>query len=293
MLYDDQKANLVYDYLYQDARRVASFLSEFETHGVLSQVKSTESASSNESRKSSVSGGIKVAVIGHGEGGQDTTTSSELRDGAERTYDPILKYARNLLDFLSDQEMICRDLSSARIGQFVLASGSLGILDVKMLDIIWEIPVFREMAEKSISTGLEPSLAGLSKTQQGAARIQSHKQAKSMIDLIRKLPNTVQARMSTNDDFSIYSSLQSDGLIGSTVDILLKNGIKVPGEWSMLGILDALPDQDGEDLIDSNMISGPFGSLLNKIVPLARQFSGRPSHAFGVTPLLIFRAVVT
>lgn len=90
MAYNDQRTNLVYDYLYQDTQRVTSFLSEFETHGVLSQVKSTESAGSTESVKTSISGGVKVAIVGHGEGGQDTTTSSELKDGAERTYDPVL-----------------------------------------------------------------------------------------------------------------------------------------------------------------------------------------------------------
>ena len=130
---EGQKSNSVYDFLYHDARRIASFLAQFETYGVLQQVKATEVAARTESAKHGLTTGLSVAIARAGTA-QDVTTGSEERDSAERTYDPLWTNARTLLNYLADREMIVRDLSQAQIGQFVLVTGNLAAFDLGIFE---------------------------------------------------------------------------------------------------------------------------------------------------------------
>jgi hypothetical protein len=120
-----QKNNSVFDFLYRDSRRIASFIAQFETHGVLQQVKATEAVGRTGSSKTTASGGVDLVTVMGGGVAIDDTVTDEEHDAAERTYDPLWTNARRFLNFLTDREMIMRDLSKARIGQFVLASGGV------------------------------------------------------------------------------------------------------------------------------------------------------------------------
>ena len=74
-------------------------------------------------------------------------------------------------------------------------------------------------------------------------------------------------------------------------DLLLKHGVAVRGEWSLLGILDATPDSEvtaeGQSLGSESNVA----TLLRALAPIARQMLGRPPGHYGVTPLLIFREI--
>ncbi len=61
-------------------------------------------------------------------------------EASERIYDPLWTNARVLLDYLAERDMIQRDIWEARMGQFVLAKGSIVVLDLGMLKNVWVKP---------------------------------------------------------------------------------------------------------------------------------------------------------
>lgn len=82
----------------------------------------------------------------------------------------------------------------------------------------------------------------------------------------------------------------------------MKHGVSAPGEWNILGIVDALPSigNDVESAVDAyanaqSDLEGDFGSpeslalhgfsaLIDGVVPFARRLLGRKDHHYGATP---------
>jgi hypothetical protein len=77
-------------------------------------------------------------------------------------------------------------------------------------------------------------------------------------------------------------------------DIVLKHGNRIPGEWAILGVLDALPDHQGSEPEDPDfgVVEEMAAKMVGVVAPVTRTVLGRPSSHFGVTPLLIFREIV-
>jgi hypothetical protein len=210
-----RRSNSVFDFLYHDARRIGSFLAEFETYGVLQRVTATETASRTESEKSGLTTGLNVA-IGKAGTAKEVITGSEARDSAERTYDPLWINARTFLDFLTERQMIIRDLSQARIGQFVLASGSLAIFDLGILKETWKLPAVKDIVLKGAAT-TDTSQCALSGNRKERARAKHAKknadsEASAMaFELLKIMPHAIQATI-RGKDWTMWSSLREDSL---------------------------------------------------------------------------------
>jgi hypothetical protein len=75
-------------------------------------------------------------------------------------------------------------------------------------------------------------------------------------------------------------------------DIALKHGVNLPGTWYALGILDALPSHletshsKSDTVKDLQSFYRTFAELVHKLV-------GRPIDAYGITPIILFRAIAT
>lgn len=278
----DQPSGSVYDFLYHDARRVGSFLAQFETYGVPSQVKATESTGRSGVVKTAVQVGFKV--LAKAEGALEVTSGDDERDTAERTYDPLWTNARMLLDYLAEHGLVQQDVFMARLGQFVLAKGTLIVLDAAMLKAAWG----KSSVKKIV-----------------AASAPSQKNAKAdmdlILDLLPILPHSIQANL-VGAGYTVWCGLANESLVGSSSDVVLKHGAYVQGEWHLLGILDALPDSKDEPVpgeeppqhIDDVVAAHAgtmVGGLAAKLAPVVRELLGRPRTAYGMTPLLIFREV--
>jgi hypothetical protein len=99
----DPENSSVYDFLYHDARRIAAFLAQFETYGVLQGVKSHESVGRSSATKATANAGIDFANLARGGMAVDGTVTDDERDAAERTYDPLWRNATALLDYLGSR----------------------------------------------------------------------------------------------------------------------------------------------------------------------------------------------
>lgn len=287
----------VFDFLYHDARRVGSFLAQFETYGVPSGVTATESAGRSTLTKTTAGAGLKVPALAKAEGALEVTSSDDERDMAERTYDPLWTNARALLDYLAARDLINRDLLTARLGQFVLASGTLIVLDVAMLKAAWEKPMVRRF----VTQGARANVQGSAKGQSKSSRNGKQSDADLFLELLPVFPHSLQAHV-VGADYSAWCSLAEASLVGMSSDVVLKHGSLVPGEWHVLGILDAVPDPDNDPGVSAGSLGHrdaavvtaagtAVGSLVAQLAPMARQFLGRPYTSYGLTPLLIFREV--
>ena len=69
---------------------------------------------------------------------------------SERLYDPLWTNARALLDYLEGGGLINRDIATARIGQFVIASGDLSVLNAAGMAKTWVSTSLRDILLKTV-----------------------------------------------------------------------------------------------------------------------------------------------
>lgn len=296
----------VYDFLYHDARRIGSFLSQFDDSGHLQQVRQTESVGKSRSLKVGAKGGLAVPKVLSGLSGEtsfERNTSSEGKESAERVYDPLWSNALLLLDYLHERGLVQRDLPNARIGQFVIATGNLAILDLAILKDVWAMPFVKKLMQQGAANRGSPNRHSR-RVERGKADASSTAVGiEGMLGLLGHLPHAVQARVFGNE-VSAWCGLREDCLVVSSSDLLLKHGLVLSGTWSVLGILDATPSEIAADIsVESfqtqlnsavhptGLEDTPIGAVMVGMASVARQLLGRPTNAFGLTPLLIFRSV--
>lgn len=305
---DAAQQDSVYDFLYHDARRIASFLGQLDPSGHITTIKQTAAISKQEGEDGNVQTSLNLLKLAGINSGYTIKAASTAGESSERNYDPIWANALSFLDYLSERNLIVREISNARIGQFLLITGKMMLTDIGMLKTAWEIPGLKKL----IQQGAEESINN-SQTEQNTNRQQRRSQEKTlrdnkknqeeqfdlMIKLIQIMPHSLQARMFTDKNL-YWCSLSDDSAVGRASDIILKYGSMLSGEWSVLGVLDALPYDPDHRLEGTNqplneflaeLTGAPVAQLSAMLGPIAQQLLGRPSNYYGLTPLLIFREI--
>lgn len=284
---DHPERDSVYDFLYHDAHRIGSFLGQFDQHGHLKGLQT--SADTGRSRASKTVGGGtgSIPLIASGTASHEQAEAQHWDRGAQRTYDPLWANARAFLDYLAGADLIERDAAKAAIGQFVLISGQVFVLDTAILKSLTAGQHFRQFVRNGA-----PAAAGPRQAKSAASN-----SSEFGMEILNSMPSTVQARVATNTGDAYWGSLAVEGLTTSPGDLMLKHGILLGGEWSMLGILDATPSEtpSGLQAEMQNAITvaalGPIIGGLGVMANTLRPMLGRPADAYGITPLLVFRDV--
>ena len=247
---DEHQNDSVYDFLYQDARRIGSFLAQFDDSGHLQQVRQSESYKKGNKRGIKIFAGAGVSSLGSGNVGFETMPHEAGSELSERIYDPLWSNARALLDYLSGAGLINRDITAAHISQFVIVSGELTVLNAAIMAETWVSPNMREMAVKQYVNNAKavwnanPVNAAMESSDKDKAESLFLDTAKShaliALENIKYYPHSVNCTI-RGDRFSVWSPLHEEGMTGSANDLSLMHGSEVPGVWNLLGILDALP----------------------------------------------------
>jgi hypothetical protein len=304
----DRSTDSVYDFLYHDARRIGSFLAQFDDLGHLQQATSSESASKGAKRGYSLKLAGSAPMPGVPEGAEGSLTfgrdpSQSGSEGQERVYDPLWTNARTLLDYLDERQLIQRDVTSGRLGQFVIASGELSILNAALLPKIWEATGVRDVTVRQsvenarIQFNANPQYAALKGSDRARAEKAMLKAAEvntqGGMDILPLFPHSAQCTIK-GANFSVWSSLSADGMVGTVADLSLKHGTDIPGEWHLLGVLDALPSPIPAQIqIPNTDAPSHMGTLIKNLSNLGRTLLGRAPEAYGMTALLLFRDVST
>lgn len=147
-----QSTASVFDFLYNDSRRVGSYLAQLDENGLLTEIRRGEQASKDAKRGFSIGG----QVLGTG-GNVEWTPEEGGGESAERVYDLFWANARELLDALDAEAMIRRDLGSAPIGSLVLLSGQMSMVDLSLLRDFRELPSMRDIMIKGVQPSTTPS----------------------------------------------------------------------------------------------------------------------------------------
>lgn len=292
---EEQTTGSVFDFLYHDGRRVASFLAQFDPSGSLTQVSSTLHAEQTRVDTQRLEGSVGPRFAKGAMSAIDETRSRR-QDDMMRVYDPMWANARALLDLLDERGMIQRRLSTARMGQIVLIKGTLGIYDLGIMAGFWGLGSVKKLiAAGTNNTKLPRSLSQSPAGREVKAQLEAQAKAAKdgmafFMEIAPSLPHSAHASLVTDAGENVWCNISTSGLSMSTSDILLKHGINIPGEWAVLGIMDASPDPitiksrdqtpDGAEMV---------AKVFETLAPVVRQFLGRPETSYGITPLLIFR----
>ena len=287
----------VFDFLYQDVARIGSYLAQLTPAGHVVGLKQTRAEERAEQvvGKASVTGNVAIAKATADLTGQTGTID---RSQLERQIDPLWANAIELLNLLETNGLINRDISTARIGKFFLASGTLAIIDPSQLKVVWDVPELRKMLEDGVASGISettfhPEVSrSLTRNQNMGHKQKQTSIAKTLIKTFLSLPTLIHARMADSAGNLFSAGLKEDGLSGSTTELFLANGLIIPGTWNILGVIDSFPggflsDDDATAVkleIQGSLLTG----LLHATQSIIRQ-AGRPENAYGMTPLLIFR----
>lgn len=293
---DEVEQDSVFDFLYHDGRRVASFLSQFDDNGLLTGLTQSEAVAIKAKRSkrigfggnSPLGGGNIDFELGPAEGGSE---------GMERVYDPFWANAREFLDVLETRKLLSREIAEATLGQFVLVSGYLNIKDLGMLKEAWKAPSIQKKIKQGMGSGKK--LANMTAAQKAAAR-EEQENADLFLDMLQIMPHSVHASLITSDleqPALVWCAINQDYLIMPPSDIALTYGQMMSGEWCIVGVLSARPEFQTPDLtgeIDQSsfgLTDSIIGQVSGALAPIVRFALGRPAAAYAITPLLIFREV--
>lgn len=290
----------IFDFLYHDGRRIASFLAQFDPSGSITQISRGTVAEKARQDGHKLEGSGSIPGFAKGTAANIGEVRHRRQDEIMRVYDPTWANARAFLDIADEAGLIHRDISTAAVGQMVLCQGTLSVKNLQLLTSIWSLPSAKKMLAEGLKQNPVPPLGKEHRSNplMKAAHAASTLQAQNMkhgvelfMDLVPTFPHTVQATISGEED--VWCSLLPDGLTFDPSDISLKFSESIPGLWSAIGIMDALPDeQPSGEIKKVDYLSGAaMAKLGDAITPLMRTFLGRPYEAFGITPLLIFREV--
>jgi hypothetical protein len=286
----------VYDFLYQDKKRVGSFLAQFDDFGHLQQITHGENVSEQRQivYKTAASGGGNILVAsGKADIGVDQNVGEQGSESTQRIYDPYWTNARTFLDFLAEKGMINNDIKLARFGQIVMVSGELSIINSMLVRRMFELPAIKSYYGKIVDKSINKNKAAGRPSMNGTM----------IMEYYTLFPNAINATID-GDSFSVWCTLPEDGLVVTFADVALKHGYMIPGKWHMVGILDAMPGdlmieatpEPSEVLAKQAAEESPtknhnMDGLAKSFSLRGRQHFGRPETAYGMTPLLIYREV--
>lgn len=296
--YDGQEGSYVYDFLYYDAQRIGSFQSQLGGYGALRGIKHHKGSGEESASGGSLKATGGIPAVGSAETASENKSSIKFDEALDSDYDPFWLNGLNLYNDLDDRGLLRRDLDKARIGDIIVVKGSLSVLDFGMLKFAWKSGALKQMVTPKLDP-LPSNATGAARKARKEEEAEIERNTVLSIDVINSMPHTVQATLTTAGN-SIWCTLGGDAMVGSSSDILLKHGFAIQGEWSMVGILDAIPDDEqsavplGSAPINVKVVQAAgtlFGIMVASLAPIVRNLLGRPADYYAVTPLLIFREV--
>ncbi len=270
-----EQEDSVYDFLYVDTRRIGILLSQMGTDGLLTELVRTSLEASGSKK------GLSAKILSY-EGDHNTSES------ISKKFDPQWLLPLLFLDKFKDR--LIDDISIARLGSILKASGSLVLSDTPLIELVWQTPSVRR------KLGLDGSAAQTRAKRKGTAEPEEKFVESFLRQVLPLLPYEPQVYLLATEA-TYWASASPDNLISAVRDLSLKHGGRVAGEWTIVGVLDAFPDTINDEFseMEKTRMGHEEKAFLGKIAismgSMARRLLGRPEACHGVTPLLIFREV--
>lgn len=264
----------IYDFIYLDNTKIKSFYAQITGNGSLTTIKESSSNSMTELKEATI--GIPTIT-----GGKLSHSETPVKS-SERLYDGIPTMPREMIDKLDELGFIGRELKEDNLGRLVLLEGTLGVLDVGML---------KEMIEPAINFYVKDLQKTNTKESRAEAKDINSLKAE-VIQFLRSVPYALQSRLlvrnqSSNKLDEVWMTLNREELVVKSHDLNFKHGEFITGKWYLLGVLDALPNDDF--VYENQKTEVQVG--IEAILTVLRTFVGRATTSFGITPIAIFRNI--
>ncbi|HHD7737804.1 MULTISPECIES: DUF6414 family protein [Providencia] len=293
MALDSQNTVSLYDFIYLDKPRIYTLLAQLSIDGVqqsLKKINGEKSAETTE-KKMEGKGNLGVAAGAVASSHKTTEDASEL---IESMHDVSWSSPMQLLDVLSELNIIHRGTDGANIGSVILARGGIRIFDV--ISLRKAIPVLGALAGfQQNNSNLPPKAkkAKRSKVDIHDIEIEAGVTIGMMSGLLDLVDDSLQVDLFEHNGNQTWMTLSSSGMTINSSDLALKYGSQIPGEWYVIGIVDALPDWESGQFMNIPEDMNPLKSGLYEMLDSIRNSMGRRAGSYGVTPLMVFRKAIT
>lgn len=270
---DNPEENFLIDFLYVDRARIQTLSSQLFPNGHLTQTK--QSTSTAETSKLGFQGGIPGVLKGNGDHNEAFTES------IERQFDATWSTTLDVLRELNDKKYIVKDLENALLGQVVQFKGHIQVNDLRMMQKLWQ-PMLQINSKQQIQAA------------KGADKVLAKKELDANTQLakvIELLPHMLQMRV-WNSENAAWSTIEPSYLTINPLDLVFKHGAFVPGEWTIISILDAKPSDVETDYMTAMLNTGTGVTAgMPQILRGLREAFGRGPDDYGITPIAIYRKV--
>lgn len=274
MAQESPSTKSVYDFFYVDTGKIKSFYAQLMGNGSISTYKEINQASDQQHKEATV--GLPAVT-----GGKLAHTHAAQQSG-ERVYDAMPTMPREMINKLDELGYIYRELSPDMLGNLVLYKGTLGVVDVS---------VVKELVEPAINFQVKELSKGNAAQKKEAQAFKD--QLKEVVSLMKAIPYAIEAQLlvSSSDHSDtkehIWMTLSRDEMVGSPHDLNFKHGEFLAGDWYVLGVLDATPNDTAEHEPPRTEIR----TMVGTVVGMLRQLFGRSERSYSMTPIAIFRVL--
>jgi hypothetical protein len=227
-----------------------------------------------------------------------------------RKFDPQWLAPLRFLDLA--QDLIERDISNASLGQIIICQGSVAFHDYRLLLEVLKDRAIRGRITNDANTDYIQTINNLGVTTEeynkknAADKQKLRKQAAELIwGVVTSLPLRPQMVLE-GEHGRIWGVLREEGMIMSYDELAITHGPTIPGEWTVVGLLDARRDPPPEEapaavptaeeaVPNAPAITSPEGQTTASggVSGMIRKIVGRPADTYAVTPLMIYRTLPT
>lgn len=266
---NSQRDESLFDFLYLDRTRLASYLAQIFDDGIHLSSKKT-AATGNQFTNSATGSvfGIVKAGLGSTESANETI---------ERQFDASWSAPLSLLRELNESGFIKPFSKSLALGQMILFKGHIQVLDLRILQKLWQ-PV---LAMQAAATPAHTEA-------QRKAKKQEEAQAQAIARVAENLPHIIQMR-AFNEEHQLWATLSPEALTVNPSDLAFKHGPSIPGQWAIVGLLDARPSIEEEMKLPSGLGEVELGML--QMALQLKHTLGRNFQDYGITPIAVYREV--
>ncbi len=252
----EQQAEL-YDFLYKDVNRIASYYAQI-FNGRLSSLEKT----ATERKSVDVGGKLDLHLVSG-----DRKVTEEISDSDKRTIDPHDLIVTDVLSFLVANGHAVDDVAKASHGSLVILKGTVVFVDRLIAEVA--MLAFDGM---SSSQNTKPKTAEEKATLQGL---------KALKEVLQKIPIPSAFILQTADEVQVVGTIKEAGMEENISNYYFKHGTAGLADVFMIGIKE----------VSSPSFALPDTQLIGAGQLMAQALSDMlfPPEAIRVTPIALFR----
>ena len=271
---ENQENDYLYDIIYCDCDRLSVFQAQRTELGHLTGQVRNQGSGSN----LTLEGEAKGTLLAASAKGKSTSNEAET-NSLQQTYDPKWSEVLSLLDYVAPKS-IQSDFLDTKLGSFTLVKSSLSVMELEEISTIFQLDIVKNNFKKALKQHQNQD-ARISK-------IDGNQLHDIVMEVMKRHSNAVQIFQKLDSD-SFWMTAKKDNFCIEMSEFVLKFGNRLPGDWMVLGVMDAKPNYESE--WEEPELNGQFRKVATSWIPVIQKMLGRPENCFAITPLVIFREI--